>query len=259
VEYTKPYTVDLRGHFGLGKVSGGELAAENHVISERMQSALSLVFDIDPRFKSLRGIAGRVAGEDYLTRLSLGCFHCGKEVTVERVGQKKSEYQTSTDCVSPRALRPFDVKLQVRSGKIVFANDMRDFIGREARVKAENAGSIESVVGIKKVIKSFEKEGLVHFLVGNSCPSIYQRKDGSLRVAPDALEGAKKVGWVCTDLWWVSAMDFNVAKILTKRFGIERDSKRETIVRVKKGTWAFRFDPTRGCDFKFCDVRLVKE
>jgi hypothetical protein len=180
------------------------------------------------------------------------CHVCGEMIYLERGVLGGENYQVSTPCAYPKGIKPFDIRLEVPSGKIVFTNDSRDLV----EVKDDNE-DVNAIIGVVNTVKAYEAVGMVHFLVGNSCPSIYKVKGGGLRVAPYGRgKGGKRVGSICTDLWWVCATDYDNYT----RLCAAKNAKPElgNVVAVKPGNYAFKFDPSKGCDFKFCEARRVK-
>jgi len=193
-------------------------------------------------------------GKDRLPPYLGSCHVCGEMIYLERAVLGGENYQVSTPCAYPKGIKPFDVRLEVPSGKIVFTNDSRDLF---VRYKVEDDFNVNAIIGVVNTVKAYEKVGMVHFLVGNSCPSIYKVKGGGLRVAPyGGGRGGKRVGSICTDLWWVCAVDHDKYMALCA----ERHAAPElgNVVAVKPGTYAFKFDPSKGCDFKFCEARKVR-
>jgi hypothetical protein len=209
--------------------------------------SLRLDIEIAEQLKEQKG----VTRPDRLPPYLGSCHVCGEMIYLERAVLGGENYQVSTPCAYPKGIKPFDIKLEVPSGKIVFTNDSRDL------VDVKDDQDVNAIIGTVQTIKAYEAAGMVHFLVGNSCPSIYKTKGGGLRVAPYGNgKGGKRVGSICTDLWWVCATDHANYTRLCEAKGAKPELG--NVVAVKPGTYAFKFDPHKGCDFQFCEARKVK-
>lgn len=190
-------------------------------------------------------------GVKYINR----CNVCDEPIYIEQVEDGKL---TATKvCSAPNGLPPFDVVLDCPSGKMVFGNDFRDI------VTIDNKYNVNAIIGTINTIKAYEKADMLHILVGNSCPAVFQRGDTELcitrefdeetddRKSPG--EGYEEITSITTDLWWVSAMDYDLFKAQCEKTGIKEENLGvEMVLDVKPGKWAFSFDPMKGCEFTTC-------
>lgn len=189
-----------------------------------------------------------VLGFAFGTR-DLRCGECGKPLTYRREGDRAI---AETACAYPGGLKPYRVLVNVPSGKIVFANDLRDLIVCDD----PEGASVNYQIGQKLVTEAYGRTGLAHVFVGNSCPGVF--RDGDALVVAnrwideesdideetyarlDAELDAKRLGSICTDLWWYSAMDHD--HFLT-RCAIEEVDPADVgsyfIVEVPPGVYAF--------------------
>lgn len=101
------------------------------------------------------------------------------------------------------------------TGKIIIANDLR-YLFREGI-----SYDVNGYEGMIHTTSDYAKLGMAHYYVGNSCPSVYYDQKRGLVVGTTAeyaydCKGDssnsgrlpyRKIGGVCTDLWWVSIMD----------------------------------------------------
>ena len=158
-----------------------------------------------------------------------GCYVCGKAPEVicyeDRVEVEDNHSEQE----------PFTVEIEFQSGDMVF----NDTFPQEVFTKSE--ADIGTIPGRAKVGEDMAEQGLMHFFVGNSCPDVWREGDtiffGSL--PEDEQKGPKRVGSICTDLWWASFVD---SVILTRRAinvqGLENpesDPKAEIAHMRKKG------------------------
>jgi hypothetical protein len=166
------------------------------------------------------------------------CYKCSEEV--EFVFDTKTKKATAkTTCPNANGIPAYSVEMDVPSGKLLIANDLRHWID----VAAEY--DVNYVNGQKRTAEAYAANGMFHFSVGNTCPGIYQKgnvitlgnakhedpsdidedeeelKGKALKVAERAAEAAyearkapygKELGSVCTDLWWWSGADYDYLK-----------------------------------------------
>lgn len=120
-------------------------------------------------------------------------------------------------------LKPYSVEIDVPSGKICFANDIRHYFIEDRHLGFD----ICTMGGTIKYTEAYAKKGLIQHYVGNTCPEIHQTR-GTLYVGHSGNEfvwngkknikrskaavlreklPGKKVGGVCTDLWWYGMCD----------------------------------------------------
>lgn len=122
------------------------------------------------------------------------CAICGEEPSIafceDRVEIENNHFDVG----------PFSVDIEFPTGVMLFNDDL---------CYGFTAGDrdINTTIGIKQHSEDYAKQGMMHFFVGNSCPSIWRDGDtiyvGSLSDA----DGHKRIGSICTDLWWASFVD----------------------------------------------------
>jgi hypothetical protein len=108
----------------------------------------------------------------------------------------------------------YSIDLSVPSGKLVFANDLRDlFEGEyeEEDLRPSSRGwgfDVCTELGCRQVFEAYGRLGMAHGFVGNTCPGVYRRNKDTLTIST---KGSKKqhVGGICTDLWWYSIVDYD--------------------------------------------------
>lgn len=110
-------------------------------------------------------------------------------------------------------LPPWTLRLQVPSGKIIFANDIRDLYANDR----EFSFDVMTDEGCRDYSKAYEELGLILCFCGNTCPGVYRQEDGSLAVGTGGYNEytdeetphlGKRVGSITTDLWWWAAADY---------------------------------------------------
>lgn len=188
------------------------------------------------------------------------CSVCGNPVSLQE--NEDGSYTATTACEFPTGVKPFEVELNVPSGKMVFGNDFRDLF-------EDVDFNVNAIAGTISTVKAFEKEGMLHILVGNSCPSVFQKGKTDLCISREYDEatderkapgkGFKPVAWVCTDLWWVCAMDYEDYKKRCKAKGVKVDEYQPCKpLTVKPGKWVFTYNPMEGCEFTKCFGKWAK-
>lgn len=163
----------------------------------------------------------------------------------------------------------YDYEFNVPSGKLVFANSMYRAMGEELTKKLEKESeeemnnsndchgvSICQDLGLKINSLYHAKHGLLHVQCGNSSPSVfYNKKLGKMVIRNENFDHetdeeldaklypnlGKEVASICTDLWAVTAMDWDDYIAHCERN--EKDPKEmlgeldATVVKVEAGTY----------------------
>lgn len=182
---------------------------------------------IQPKIKIL---ATLFEMEGYARERECGC--CGESAHYTIVGDV---LVAKNQCKYPGGLPNYDVKLSVPSGKIVFANDLREL------VMVEDNYDVNASIGTMLLTQAYEAQGMVHVFVGNSCPSVYW-VDGKLVIASlsdETTENMVKRGNICTDLWWFSAMDYDHVVAQCEVLKIDPKDVIGFVVNVDPGEYSF--------------------
>lgn len=157
-----------------------------------------------------KGIIKALCIEDRLVTYDT-CSECGEHFEIKFDGERLF---TNSKCPVPGGLKPWTLELEIPSGKLVFRNDMRDLF------PTSKGFYVNRTCGIKECEEHYASLGMFHVFVGNSCPSVYTFPDGRVIVGrlfdedepeskPKEYAQAEKVGFICTDLWWFSACDYD--------------------------------------------------
>lgn len=140
------------------------------------------------------------------------CYKCGQDLEMSFDGKTIEFIDTSSVfCQITRKDLTHSVELDVDCGELVFGNDFR-------RLFPPVDHEISIFVTERAYVRDYADHGMFHMFVGNSSPGIFQREDGIIIIASAFYEDeeelkeiekkhGKRLGSVCTDLWWVSAMD----------------------------------------------------
>jgi len=212
----------------------------------------------------------------------LECSYCGEKV---RWGFDGKTISIFSSCTQPDGLDTTIWELNVPSGKMVVANDLRDLF------PCDEEYDINKTRGIHLQQLEYASVGMSHGFVGNTCPRVYKFPDGTIQVRTDpsdetwngkkyvpnpfyeewvkTFEG-EKVAHVGTDLWWYSIVDADeFERRLNHEYGDKEEEKENyrkqvEYVDVKPGVYQFtqhneanRDDFDHGC--VYTDIVWVKD
>lgn len=177
-----------------------------------------------------------------------GCPCCNQQIEgVETNGQS---FRLAADpCPYPNGLPATEWELNVPSGYMIVANDLREHFP----LPHGEDYDINKRIGLHLTTLAYAKQGLSHAFVGNTCPSVFKCADNTFKIGKkphgQAWDGKKwvkvkttkwegrKVAGICTDLWWYSICDAEEYQRRMSRFGdSDRDIEK---IKVKPGVYRF--------------------
>jgi hypothetical protein len=185
------------------------------------------------------------------------CFECGKEYQFIRKGDTLVAHE---ECSHPGGLEAYSCTLSVPSGRIVFENDLRSL------VDIDQTNFHRTALGRKKEAEAFAEKEIMYSFVGNTCPDIFETKDEIIvsngvcnpddfgpdekipSPMPFEADIIKKHGNICTNLWAVCAMDYDL--FLQKCLEQKKDPEffNIIVVDVEPGVYSFTHEKTQGDD-----------
>ena len=132
----------------------------------------------------------------------LDCQECGECLTFS-VAPGLKKIVAESKCKYPKGVPEIVVNLEVPSGEILLLNDFR-----EIYKKPEYRLSLNTNAGVKQYTELYAKQGLITHFVGDRSVTVLQTSKEELLIgcAPLKKRG-KKLGSICTDLWWYCAAD----------------------------------------------------
>ena len=250
----KKATIDYNGHWKSGTIiDKGYNPLEQMFLGAKsisMKDAEDLL-----RLKDKKSLGRWVQVNGILSLSGLQtCSYCGE-----------SDFSTETNgrvirlmgkpCKFPNGLPPTEWELNVPSGKLVVANDLRKLFP----LPEDESFDINTTMGCRQTALTYAKNGMSHAFVGNSCPGVYKCKDGSFKIVNpprDEVWDAKKndyvavkpkpkfegerVAGICTDLWWYSMCDHDEYTRRLKHFKQKAKDFRVEIIDLKPGVYRFR-------------------
>jgi hypothetical protein len=194
-----------------------------------------------------------------------GCSYCGvRRLTIETNGMTLR--LTGDDCPLPNGFEPNVWELNVPSGKIVVANDLRNWFPLPDG--DGEIASLNTAIGLRQTAQAYAAVGMAHGFVGNSCPGIFRLNEGKFKICNEPsdeiwdaeseewidredgppFEG-ESVGRVVTDLWWYSLCDADEFERRTAKFGQPESRRHLETIDVKPGVYRFtHFDESNGND-----------
>jgi hypothetical protein len=163
------------------------------------------------------------------------CGQCGEETTYIREGVTLKAQNT---CCYPGGHPSYDVLLNVPSGEIIFANDLRSL------TQTEDTFYTESTIGLVKETQAYAKEGMIHIYVGNTCPKVCKTLEEiqiiNLNEDTDPTRILYDIqGFICTDIGWYCAMDKNLFLERCQEENLNPEEFDPLYVSVDPGVYSF--------------------
>lgn len=175
----------------------------------------------------------------------LECTNCGQMFSYILDGDnlyesyKGRKINMAESCID-KDYTNYYIDINIPTGEILCADSLpyghevfKDIRNRDTRI------SVNSYKGCYDETMEYAKLNALHMYVGNTCPSLYksgntlvvgrptviETDEEEIEVSP--LENSEEIGWICTDLWWASIIDFSIYKeLLIKTFGEEEGLKK---------------------------------
>jgi hypothetical protein len=287
-------STDWKGHYKRGAVWADEsrfYTPVSEILGRYVEMLLMCMEVHDEQASTL--IAAVEANEALLEPVSLGtyyemkCHYCGKELEVGCDGVNFTIL--GHPCEEPDGFDVTEWDLNVPSGKLVVANDLRDWF------PTDQDFDINGTRGTHLCQLSYADVGMSHGFVGNSCPGIYKLGDGKLIVSNPPPEevwneetethdpseahaawltehGAEQVASVCTDLWWYSIVDLDEFRRRVAHYTPDQDADKLLtdsyidVVDVEPGVYRFQHfneinrdaNWKHGTEVRFCVFERVR-
>jgi len=216
--------LDLKGHFG---------NIDKSDISKMLEPSLELAKILEKR--DFDEFTEKLAHS--IRCGTTQCFVCGEYLEISPVGNDR--YVLDKPCRVPGGYKEIKIKLNIPSGKLVIANDLRNLVD----------GCPDYYINYDedKVLTSlaYADLGMFHTFLGNTCPRVIQKSTTKLAILSpaydeenyDDTELAGEVGEICTDLWWWCGMDYNYYKQQCKKYGYAEDLFNHFIVELEPGCY----------------------
>lgn len=180
------------------------------------------------------------------------CYVCGCSV---KFTLNNRTLTADSDCKYPNGYPDIEFTINVPSGKIVYGNDFRN------QFQLIGNWYVNYISDVARCIQDYAKINFAHCDVGNTCPGIYKvngrndkfwvgTKEESGR---NPIANSKRIGGICTDLWWTSMADYN-------DFVARGGSINEETFECKPGVYKFthRYHKSNGCGL-FTTIEWIRE
>lgn len=235
-----PTKLVTKGHFGRKPEDVVDLSVETDEnrnliyatqglgLRHRLTASLDLtnqLADTPQNLELTRMLAEELAVLEEYTRIE--CSDCGISL---RVALSGDQIIPEFECSEAGGMRPFSVSLAVPSGKIAFANDLRELVVVERM-------DVNTLQGRKRQTIEAAGAGLVMISVGNTCPSVI--RSGSGFEIGIGFPKEQRLGSICTDLWWYCAMDWDFLVSRCEAKGISPEDVVDFTVDVEPGVYSF--------------------
>ena len=248
-------TLDFNGHWKNGTILRDEFKVLKHLFLGReamsQEDANALIRAAETKTPLDRWLPLDLS----LSMMSLRtCPYCGADDfdtetngLVLRIAGKPCEFS--------KGLPPTEWELNVPSGKLAVANDLRELFP----LPDGEDFDINTSRGCRQTALAYAANGMSHAFVGNTCPGVYKCGEGLFKIAnepsdsewngkeyvpidpPHPFEGERVAG-ICTDLWWYSICDHDEFTRRCKRFKQKAKDFRVETVTLKPGVYRFRHD-----------------
>lgn len=130
-------------------------------------------------------------------------------------------------CAMPEGISNQKYTFNVKSGKLIFANDFRSLFKENnfSEWSLNKTGQVQTVnTGYGSTLHTqYQMErGVIFICTGNSSPSVQINNDkNSIVIACEEKEGYKLAESICTDLWAVQGLDYDHFLELCKDLDVE--------------------------------------
>lgn len=242
-------TVNLHGH-SKGKYDNKtiteikEMPYEEHFIESLKKM---FIFELSKLFRDI--IENKKSKEEILKQFEFNfehsfhnptnyCVSCGCTNNIHINGnefnlfadyEKLDNNPSQQPCKFPNGVGVDTLYMNFNSGKMVIANDLRPLFkeksGHSQYIidKSGYYNSINSDYGVQLNTRYWAEKGMVYLQVGNTSPSIFVKKHGIItfknqynydpktdKETKNYTADEKRKGYVCTDLWAICAIDYDL-------------------------------------------------
>lgn len=257
-KYKEDITIDLSSHYDDEPFPLGDNRGFYFALDSIIPSYLSFYF----RLFGAKNLDGQEA-LDRFNKLSkvfthrMECHACGKNLALYFDFDTMTLKPVSEEsCIFNSISKQHSMELDLSSGKLLIANDMRRLFGSDEEQDAieqefqdrRNEGrhiSINNTLGRMLNTEMWAENDMMYFQTGNTSPNYYFNEEKNYFVFRDAFEeweeyqdkapdldnlpfsidlnNEKHLGSICTDLWAIHAMSMDTFKQLCKQHGLDEE------------------------------------
>lgn len=203
------------------------------------------------------------------------CPNCGELVKFKITSEK---FIAEKKCKYPKGFPPYEFEINIPSGQMVIANDLRKYFYLD-----EDEFFINLIIERAKKTWAYASRGLAHAIVGNTCPGFYHvdkdeyviassgrtkkqfkndDEENAYRTERCLIPEEQKICQICTDLWWYSICDLE--KLQQNGCNINNIKNYINVVKVTPGKYHFfhQYEQVRDKIFDapeiYTKIRLLK-
>lgn len=150
-------------------------------------------------------------------------------LTITPISSKNYNNKGQEPCKFPEGVNTYSNLFNIHSGKLVVANDLRSLFSESLSKESDKfilqhtQGDINCAYGRKVNTSFWNDNGLIYLHTGNSSPHIFHNKKESKVTFKSEYwydkenesdndnftSDEENIGYVCTDLWAICAMDYD--------------------------------------------------
>lgn len=135
------------------------------------------------------------------------CYTCGEYLSNWTFDGKV--FKAAKACVIGKCLT-YKFQINIPSGKFIVANDLRGLVA------LCGGFYVNTILGCRQTSEAYAVSDLAHAVVGNTCPTVWRKNKETFFIGvsngrKNPRKGLTRVAGVCTDLWWYSIMDYDIA------------------------------------------------
>jgi len=180
------------------------------------------------------------------------CFVCGVNTKISlknglytnkvSSNSRLAAFSAHQPCQYPDGLSAYSNVLDVPSGILMFANDLRDLFPDKDSLsdqyvthKSGYYNDINSDVGMMYNQEFWNRLGLIYVQVGNTSPNIFKNTEtGKIFAAINytCRKNEDDCGHISTDLWAVCGIDFNLMQTLCLKNNIDFEKMKKECIQV---------------------------
>jgi hypothetical protein len=186
------------------------------------------------------------------------CFNCGEYINYELKGEKL--VPNVTECFTETQ---FTVEIDVPTGKLMFDDWFKHATPLLEYLDERNYDINNNKVRVGRMY-DYAEQGMFHFFVGGSSPSIFT-KDNTIYIGNDECDeedeiiplipNSEEKGYVSTELRWVSACDYSVyEQMAIDKFG-EVEGKKKAKEALEEADVVLDIEPGRYRLSYYTDVK----
>lgn len=168
-----PLKVDANGHFCSGLPERRKALSER-ILALNVLKVLRLLTE-----EEMQDVMDGKTFEAITIRMGYEfewCGECGEKLVCTFDGE--TFYLEGAPCSCPDGMQPFTFEIDIPSGKMVVANDLRGFFPQAEEDPTSPLYDMMTNLGLRALSHAYAKHGLAYGYVGNTCPNLVEVAPG---------------------------------------------------------------------------------